>query len=50
MIKIIFFCNWNQCINNKKMVQNAEDFIAEIHQGVKITKAVLAVPAHFDNN
>ena len=34
----------------KKMVQNAEDFIAEIHQGVKITKAVLTVPAHFDNN
>ena len=34
----------------KKMVQNAEDFIAEIHQGVKITKAVLTVPTHFDNN
>ena len=32
------------------MVLNAEDFIAEIHQGVKITKAVLTVPAHFDNN
>ena len=34
----------------KKMVQNAEDFIAEKHQGVKITKVVLTVPAHFDNN
>ena len=34
----------------KKMVENAEDFIAERHQGVKITKAVLTVPAHFDNN
>ena len=34
----------------KKMVQNAEDFINEIHQGVKITKAVLTVPAHFDNH
>ena len=34
----------------KKMVQNAEDFIAEIHQGIKINTAVLTVPAHFDNN
>ena len=34
----------------KKMVQNAEDFIAEKEQGVKITKAVLTVPAHFDNH
>ena len=32
----------------KKMVQNAEDFINEIHQGVKINKAVLTVPAHFN--
>ena len=34
----------------KKMVQNAEDFINEIHQGVKITKAVLTVPAHFHDH
>ena len=34
----------------KKMVQNAEDFIAERNQGVKITKAVLTVPAHFDTH
>ena len=33
----------------KKMVHFAEDFIAEKNQGVKITKAVLTVPAHFDN-
>ena len=34
----------------KKMIQNAEDFINEIHQGVKINKAVLTVPAHFNKN
>ena len=34
----------------KKMVQNAEDFINEIHQGVKINKAVLTVPAHFNTH
>ena len=34
----------------KKMVQNAEDFINEIHQGVKINKAVLTVPAHFNSH
>ena len=34
----------------KKMVQNAEDFINEMHQGVKINKAVLTVPAHFNTH
>ena len=34
----------------KKLVQNAEDFIAESNQGIKINKAVITVPAHFDNN
>ena len=31
----------------KKMVQNAEEFIAAKSQGVKIKKAVITVPAHF---
>ena len=36
----------------KKVVQNAEDFIAETEQkeGLKITKAVITVPAHFNEN
>ena len=36
----------------KKAVQNAEDFIAETEQieGLKITKAILTVPAHFNEN
>ena len=31
----------------KKMVQCAEDFIAETEPGIKITKAIITVPAHF---
>ena len=31
----------------KKMIQNAEEFIAQKNQGVKIKKAVITVPAHF---
>ena len=31
----------------KKMVQNAEEFIAQKSQGIKINKAVITVPAHF---
>ena len=36
----------------KKVVQNAEDFIAESEQveGLKITKAIITVPAHFNEN
>ena len=36
----------------KKVVQNAEDFIAETQQieGLKITKAIITVPAHFNEN
>ena len=36
----------------KKVVQNAEDFIAETEQieGLKITKAIITVPAHFNEN
>ena len=36
----------------KKAVQNAEDFIAETEQieGLKITKAIITVPAHFNEN
>ena len=36
----------------KKVVQNAEDFIAETEQieGLKITKAIITVPAHFNKN
>ena len=36
----------------KKVVQNAEDFIAETEQieGLKITKAIITVPAHFNDN
>ena len=31
----------------KKMVQCAEDFIAETEPGIKLTKAIITVPAHF---
>ena len=34
----------------KKMIQNAEDFIEEENKGIKINKAVITVPAHFNNN
>lgn len=36
----------------KKVVQNAEDFIAESEQieGLKIRKAIITVPAHFNEN
>ena len=34
----------------KKMVQNAEEFIAQKNQGVKIKKAIITVPAHFRDN
>ena len=36
----------------KKVVQNAEDFISETEQieGLKITKALITVPAHFNDN
>ena len=36
----------------KKVVQNAEDFISESEQmeGLKITKAIITVPAHFKEN
>ena len=36
----------------KKVVQNAEDFIAETQniEGLKITKAIITVPAHFNEN
>ena len=31
------------------MIQNAEDFIEEANKGIKINKAVITVPAHFNN-
>ena len=36
----------------KKVLQNAEDFISESQQeeGLKITKAIITVPAHFNEN
>ena len=34
----------------KKMVQCAEDFIAETETGIKLTKAIITVPAHFKDD